>query len=72
LDTEQQRELNQRLRERDMPEIIDWWRQEGIEIGIEQGLRRKALEDARKFHEHGVSWEIITAATGIKPEEIEG
>jgi hypothetical protein len=82
LNSMQQDELNQRLKERDMPEIIDWWREEGIEIGkavglaegkaegLAEGIRRKALEDARKLREHGVSWEIITSATGIHQEEI--
>ena len=70
LDTEQQRELNQRLRERDMPEIIDWWRQEGIEIGIEQGLRQKALDDARKMVAEGFDWAVITRITGLHPEDL--
>ena len=29
------------------------------------------LEAARKLVEHGVSWEIITSATGVKPEDLE-
>lgn len=43
---------------------------EGIEQGIERGLRASKLEDARKLVEHGVSWEIITSATGMKPEDL--
>ncbi len=39
--------------------------------GIEKGKKDKALEDARKLVEHGVSWEIITSATGVKPEDLE-
>lgn len=39
--------------------------------GIEKGMQAKALEDARKLVEHGVSWEIITSATGVKPEDLE-
>jgi predicted transposase YdaD len=46
-------------------------RAEGIEQGIAEGIRAKALEDARKLVEHGVSWEIITSATGVKPEDLE-
>lgn len=46
--------------------IAESWIQEGIE----QGIRAKALEDARKLEEHGVSWEIITSATGVKPEDL--
>jgi predicted transposase/invertase (TIGR01784 family) len=70
----QQDDLNHRLKERDMPEIIDWWRQEGIEIGMERGLEKgvqsNKLESARKLREHGVSWEIVTDVTGLKPEDL--
>jgi len=45
--------------------------QKGFEQGIERGLRLKALEDARKLREHGIAWEIITSATGVKPEDLE-
>lgn len=79
LKAQQQRELIRRLKEHDMPEIMDWLRQEGIEIGlerglergIEQGTRRKGLEDARKMREHGIAWDIVTDVTGIRPEEID-
>jgi len=75
LELNEQREVKQRLKETDMPEIMDWFRQEGIELGkaegMAEGMRRKALEDARKFREHGVSWEIITSATGIIPADLE-
>ena len=70
----QQDDLNHRLKERDMPEIIDWWRQEGIEIGMERGLEKgvqsNKLESARKLREQGVSWEIVTDVTGLKPEDL--
>jgi flagellar biosynthesis/type III secretory pathway protein FliH len=78
----EQREVKQRLKEMDMPEIMEWFKQEGLEEGIERGMERgmeqgiaagiraKALEDARKLVEHGVSWEIITSATGVKPEDL--
>jgi len=78
LDVVEQRKLNRKLREHDMPEIMDWLRAEGIEIGMERGLekgvekgvRATKLEDARKMREHGIAWEIITDVTGIKPEEL--
>ncbi|HXP91770.1 MAG TPA: hypothetical protein VN931_12685, partial [Fibrobacteria bacterium] len=78
LNVEQQWELNQRLKERDMPEIIDWWRQEGIEIGrtagveegIEKGIRATKLEDARKMLAEGLGWDVITRITGIKRENL--
>jgi predicted transposase YdaD len=51
--------------------IAESWIEEGIQLGMERGARAKALEDARKFAEHGVSWEIITSATGITPQDLE-
>ncbi len=45
--------------------------EQGIEQGIEKGARHKALEAARKMREHGISWEIITSATGLKPEDLD-
>lgn len=51
--------------------------EQGIEQGLQQGLargreleRRKALDTARKLLEHRVSWEIITASTGVRPEDL--
>ena len=43
----------------------------GIEQGISQGSRQKALEDARNFKRLGVSAEIIVQATGLTREEVE-
>ncbi|HXP91227.1 MAG TPA: hypothetical protein VN931_09895, partial [Fibrobacteria bacterium] len=74
LDSMQQDDLNQRLKEREMPEIIDWWRQEGIDIGLSkgrtEGVLATKLEDARKMREHGIAWEIVTDVTGLKPEDL--
>ncbi len=118
-----QRRLNNRLKENEMPVIMEWLHQEGlekgllkgmqqgleegmvtgmargmarglahgmekgIEQGIEQGIekgiergieqgrtegvRRKALEDARRLRDHGVSWDIITDVTGLTPPDLE-
>lgn len=70
----EQRELNQRLREHEMPEIMDWLREEGIEIGrtagIEEGIRASKREDARKMLAEGFGWDVITRITGIKPEDL--
>jgi len=74
----EQRELNQRLREHEMPEIMDWLREEGIEIGrtagveegIEKGIRATKLEDARKMMARGYDWNAITDITGIGPEDL--
>jgi len=67
----QQRELDRRLKEMDMPEIIDWWIQEGEAKGLEQGIRASKLEDARRMREHGIGWEIVTDVTGLKPEDLQ-
>lgn len=76
LGIEQQRELDRRLKEMDMPEIIEWWVQEGLEKGREdglrQGLRENALENARKMLDRGCDWPFVTDVTGIKPEELAG
>src|ERR1035437_1614186 len=48
LDVVEQNELNRKLKERDMPEIIDWWIQEGIEKGIEKGVRATKLEEGAR------------------------
>jgi len=70
LNAMQQRELNLKLKERDMPEIIDWWIQEGVEKGLQQGFRESKLEAARKMLARGYSWEAITDITGLKPEDL--
>lgn len=38
--------------------------------GLEEGLRKKAVEDARRMREHGIEWAIVTDVTGIKPEDL--
>ena len=42
----------------------------GLAEGIAKGKLASKLEYARKLVEHGVSWEIITSASGIKPGDI--
>jgi predicted transposase/invertase (TIGR01784 family) len=46
--------------------------QRGEKRGIEQGLRQKALEDARKMLDRGCDWTFITDVTGIRPEDLDG
>lgn len=76
LGLEEQREVKRKLKEIAMPEIMEWFKQEGIEEGIErgieQGLRQKALEDAQKMLDHGCDWSFVTTITGIKLEDLEG
>lgn len=71
LKAEQRQRLRQRLKETDMPEIIDAWIQDGKAEGLEQGIRASKLEDARKMREHGIEWAIVTDVTGLKPEDLE-
>lgn len=35
-----------------------------------KGAQTKALEDAGKLLEHGISWDIITDVTGVKPADL--
>ncbi len=44
--------------------------QRGVEKGLQEGHRQKALEDARRMREHGISWEIVTDVTGIVPADL--
>ncbi|MEN9355468.1 MAG: hypothetical protein RL318_2793 [Fibrobacterota bacterium] len=44
--------------------------QRGVEKGLQEGLRQKALEDARRMRDHGIAWEIVTDVTGIVPADL--
>jgi hypothetical protein len=66
----QQLDLNRRLKEMGMPEIIEWWLEEGRTEGLAEGEHRARLDNARKMREHGIAWAIVTDVTGIKPEEL--
>lgn len=35
-----------------------------------EGKSESKLDTARKLQEHGVSWEIITSSTGVKPADL--
>jgi len=78
LKLEEQREVKRKLKEMAMPEIMEWFKQEGleegfdrgVETGLERGARTKALEDARKMLEHGIEWRIVTDVTGVTPEDL--
>ena len=39
--------------------------------GLNEGRRSQAIADALKMREHGISWEIITDVTGLRPEDLE-
>ena len=44
----------------------------GKSLGLAEGSRQKALQDAGNFKRLGVSIDIITQATGLSKEEVEG
>ena len=75
LHEQDQSRVLRKFKELDMPIIMEWLRQEGIEIGLERGVKegahQKALEDARRLVGHGISWAIITDVTGIRPEDLQ-
>lgn len=54
------------------PKFMVMMEEMAVSKGMAQGLRQKALEDARKMREHGIGWDIVTDVTGIKPEELSG
>ena len=43
---------------------------EGRAEGKAEGEHAKAIETARKLLEHGVSWDIITDSTGLRPADL--
>jgi predicted transposase YdaD len=51
--------------------LIEYVKNEGRAEGKAEGMRAKALEDARKMREHGIAWDIVTDVTGLKPEDLE-
>ena len=54
--------------------LIEHFTKLGIEKGkaegLEEGLRLKALEDARKMLTEGFAWDVVTRITGIRPEDL--
>jgi len=52
------------------PKFFQQLREDGKIEGVAAGERAKALESARKLLEHGVSWDIITDSTGVKPADL--
>lgn len=43
----------------------------GLQQGLEQGIQTSKRDDARKMREHGISWDVITDITGLKPEDLQ-
>ena len=82
LKVEEQITLDRRLKEMEMPYIIQKWKQEGLEEGraegkaegmergLEEGLRQARFENARRMLAKGYAWSDITEITGIHPEDL--
>lgn len=70
LNLNEQRRLRARFKEMEMPEIIQWWIEEGLEKGRMEGDRARALLDARRMLEHGIAWNVVTDVTGVTPEDL--
>ena len=82
LEIEEQITLDRRLKEMEMPYIIQKWKQEGLEEGraegkaegmergLEEGLRQARFENARRMLAKGYAWSDITEITGIHPEDL--
>ena len=45
-------------------------KQEAYEDGLADGLKQKAVEDAKNFYKNGASLELISKSLGITLEEV--
>lgn len=65
-----ERGLEQGL-ERGIEQGIEQGLAKGLQQGLEQGIQTSKRDDARKMREHGISWDVITDITGLKPEDLQ-
>ncbi|MFK7799126.1 MAG: Rpn family recombination-promoting nuclease/putative transposase [Aureispira sp.] len=60
---------------RDLKNVVDTSREEGIqegmEKGIQKGMEKRNIEIARELKKNGVSIEVIVQSTGLSKQEIE-
>jgi transketolase C-terminal domain/subunit len=70
LDAEEQERIKVMKSTLPEPHFFKLLKAEGEAVGEARGERIKALDTARKLLEHGVSWDIITNSTGIKPADL--
>lgn len=56
---------------RDIKNVVDTSREEGLQEGMEKGIEQRNVEIARKMKEEGFSNEQIQKVTGLGNEEIE-
>ena len=62
--------MEEQVLERGIEQGLERGQKMGIETGKAQGQRINALDNARKMLERGLSWDVITDVTGIKPEDL--
>ncbi len=55
---------------RDIKNVVDTSREDGLKEGIEKGINQRNLEILKKLKSNGVSIEIIIQSTGLTKEEI--
>ncbi len=55
-----------------LEDAIERGLERGLERGREEGLERGRVETARRLRDAGVPLETILAATGLRPEDLEG
>jgi len=56
---------------RDIKNVVDTSREEGLKEGMEKGMEKRNIEIAKELKNNGVSINIIIQSTGLSKEEIE-
>ena len=56
---------------RDIKNVVDTSREEGLKEGIEKGIEKRNIEIARELKRNNISIEIIIQSTGLSKEDIE-
>ncbi len=56
---------------RDIKNVVDTSREEGLKEGMERGMKKRNIEIAKELKKNKVSTEIIIQSTGLSEEEIE-
>jgi predicted transposase/invertase (TIGR01784 family) len=55
---------------RDLKNVVDTSREEGVQEGIEKGIEKRNFEIAKKMKEKGMSKSEISELTGLNDNEI--
>jgi len=56
---------------RDIKNVVDTSREEGLKEGMEKGIEKRNIEIAKELKKNSISIEIIVQSTGLAKEEIE-